>query len=135
MWKCSNCSEGIEDQFDSCWNCGWTQAGQEPTEPFIKKPANETHTLGFIEKWKQGLALGFKIYLVGLVTMLLVPFTIGLVAALCGASTHPYIGIIIASILGVILIPLFIGWLGRALNLENTSNKRIQLIGRSAPKR
>jgi hypothetical protein len=21
-WKCPNCSEGIEEQFTSCWNCG-----------------------------------------------------------------------------------------------------------------
>jgi hypothetical protein len=27
MWTCSQCSEEIEDQFDSCWNCGATQAG------------------------------------------------------------------------------------------------------------
>ena len=22
MWKCKNCKEEVEDQFDVCWNCG-----------------------------------------------------------------------------------------------------------------
>ena len=27
MWKCPNCGEEIEEQFDTCWNCGTTQEG------------------------------------------------------------------------------------------------------------
>ena len=30
MWTCSHCGEKIEDQFDGCWNCGWTKAGEAP---------------------------------------------------------------------------------------------------------
>jgi hypothetical protein len=29
MWKCTKCSEQIEDNFDSCWNCGITKEGQK----------------------------------------------------------------------------------------------------------
>ena len=29
MWKCSNCGESIEDDFDVCWNCGTSQSGEK----------------------------------------------------------------------------------------------------------
>jgi len=32
MWKCSNCSEKSEKNFDSCWNCGYSRKGVPPTE-------------------------------------------------------------------------------------------------------
>lgn len=31
MWKCSNCGESVEENFDLCWNCGTSQAGD--TDP------------------------------------------------------------------------------------------------------
>lgn len=30
MWKCKNCSEQLEDDFDSCWNCGYSRDGIAP---------------------------------------------------------------------------------------------------------
>jgi hypothetical protein len=27
MWKCKNCSEDIESNFDACWNCGYLRKG------------------------------------------------------------------------------------------------------------
>jgi hypothetical protein len=32
MWKCKNCSEQIENNFDSCWKCSYTRDGSPPTE-------------------------------------------------------------------------------------------------------
>lgn len=29
MWKCSNCEELIEDNFDTCWNCGYRKDGTQ----------------------------------------------------------------------------------------------------------
>lgn len=28
MWTCGNCREAIEEQFDSCWNCGASRDGK-----------------------------------------------------------------------------------------------------------
>jgi hypothetical protein len=28
MWSCANCKEVLEDQFDACWNCGYSRAGE-----------------------------------------------------------------------------------------------------------
>ena len=39
MWKCTQCSEMIEDQFDSCWRC----AGQ--AQPTKSLPRQERPTL------------------------------------------------------------------------------------------
>lgn len=27
MWKCKSCSEEIENNFDACWNCGYSRKG------------------------------------------------------------------------------------------------------------
>ena len=32
MWKCKSCSEQIENNFDSCWNCGYSRDGSPPKE-------------------------------------------------------------------------------------------------------
>ena len=29
MWRCSKCSESVEDNFDVCWNCGTSTEGVE----------------------------------------------------------------------------------------------------------
>ncbi len=42
MWNCSHCKEPIDDQFDGCWNCGFTKDGQEPSEPFQKENASKS---------------------------------------------------------------------------------------------
>jgi predicted nucleic-acid-binding Zn-ribbon protein len=28
MWICGNCQEGLDDQFDACWNCGCSREGK-----------------------------------------------------------------------------------------------------------
>ena len=33
MWRCPQCSEGIEEQFTSCWNCGYAKEGEEASVP------------------------------------------------------------------------------------------------------
>ncbi|WP_053956386.1 YbjQ family protein [Inediibacterium massiliense] len=32
MWKCKRCGEDLEDVFDSCWNCGTSNTGEEITD-------------------------------------------------------------------------------------------------------
>lgn len=32
MWKCKNCSEQIENNFDNCWNCSYSRVGLPPKE-------------------------------------------------------------------------------------------------------
>jgi hypothetical protein len=36
MWRCPQCGEGIEDQFTSCWSCGYDQEGGE--DPVVEPP-------------------------------------------------------------------------------------------------
>ena len=33
MWKCSKCTESVEDAFGSCWNCGTHKNGNPPDNP------------------------------------------------------------------------------------------------------
>lgn len=42
MWKCTKCSEEVEDSFDVCWNCGTSKEGVE--NPHFLKPESETRT-------------------------------------------------------------------------------------------
>ncbi len=37
-WSCPNCREIIEDQFDSCWQCGCSRDGELNLE-FLREPA------------------------------------------------------------------------------------------------
>ena len=30
MWKCKHCPEQLEDDFDNCWNCGYSRDGIAP---------------------------------------------------------------------------------------------------------
>lgn len=39
MWTCGNCREVLEDQFDSCWNCGASREGKLNLE-FMREPAS-----------------------------------------------------------------------------------------------
>lgn len=32
LWKCPNCGESIEAEFDLCWNCGTSRDGETPSE-------------------------------------------------------------------------------------------------------
>ena len=41
MWKCSKCSEKVEDGFDVCWNCGTSASGIE--DPSFRR-VDETET-------------------------------------------------------------------------------------------
>ncbi len=49
MWKCSHCDEPIDDQFDTCWNCGTSTDGTEdpgsqrtPDAPIASEPFEES---------------------------------------------------------------------------------------------
>lgn len=58
MWKCGQCGESLEDEFDTCWNCTCergknkipsprTQAGQSITKPMrISPDMEETPPIG-----------------------------------------------------------------------------------------
>ena len=41
MWKCTNCSENVEDNFDICWNCNFDKNGSINTFETIQK--NQIH--------------------------------------------------------------------------------------------
>lgn len=34
MWKCKKCNETVDDEFDSCWNCGTGKDGSPPQDSF-----------------------------------------------------------------------------------------------------
>lgn len=34
MWKCKNCSERIDENFDNCWKCGFSREGAPAAEGF-----------------------------------------------------------------------------------------------------
>ncbi len=40
-WSCPNCREVIEEQFDSCWNCGCSREGKLNLE-FVRPAPNPT---------------------------------------------------------------------------------------------
>lgn len=43
MWKCEQCGEEIEDQFEACWKCTRTEPESPPeTEPLASQPAETT---------------------------------------------------------------------------------------------
>lgn len=37
MWTCKTCSETLEDEFESCWNCGTSRDGDLDPE-FVAEP-------------------------------------------------------------------------------------------------
>ena len=48
MWTCATCHEKLEDQFDSCWNCGTenqrtTKGGRTTSSAEIKSCENQSH--------------------------------------------------------------------------------------------
>ena len=56
MWKCRNCSENVENNFDICWNCNYDKNGsiktfetiqknQEDSKEFIKNNKNSHQNL------------------------------------------------------------------------------------------
>ena len=45
MWKCAQCAEEVEDDFDICWNCGTSIAGEQHPDfaaetEVLEKPAD-----------------------------------------------------------------------------------------------
>ncbi len=41
MWRCPNCGEHHDDQFDSCWKCGTGSAGDSNPDFRVSEPATE----------------------------------------------------------------------------------------------
>lgn len=44
MWRCNNCSESVEDDFDVCWNCGTPAKGGE--DAAVDSPAEKREPRG-----------------------------------------------------------------------------------------
>ena len=44
MWKCQNCNEQVEDNFDVCWNCGTKMDGRidEEFQSVVVDDSDET---------------------------------------------------------------------------------------------
>jgi uncharacterized protein len=38
LWKCSKCSEDIDESFDACWQCGTGRDGAPPPKDFGTEP-------------------------------------------------------------------------------------------------
>jgi uncharacterized membrane protein YvbJ len=61
MWVCTKCKEKIEEQFDSCWNCGKKNTGNE--EKIISKEPESSDVLSEKNKYPSLLFIAnlFKI--------------------------------------------------------------------------
>ncbi len=55
MWACSNCREVIEDQFDACWNCGFSREGKLNLD-FMREPTAPSDDSSLEEKLRQQAA-------------------------------------------------------------------------------
>jgi hypothetical protein len=60
MWRCPNCGEQNEDQFDSCWRCA--KAGPDEGE----QPARQRESWWLFRYWRRGWAILLLTVLVGL---------------------------------------------------------------------
>ena len=40
MWRCPQCGESLEDQFDNCWRCGSANPRPEPSAPPVRHAAS-----------------------------------------------------------------------------------------------
>ena len=51
MWKCKNCNEDIEDDFDICWNCSYDKNGEplNEKEQFFTNEDNFKKTANILE--------------------------------------------------------------------------------------
>jgi len=50
VWKCLNCTEEVEDQFDLCWNCGATSTGRLPTTSLSPEDSEDREQKSFLNK-------------------------------------------------------------------------------------
>lgn len=41
MWKCKHCKESVEDDFEACWNCGYSKEGKPPYDSSLFEEARE----------------------------------------------------------------------------------------------
>ena len=49
-WKCLNCTEEVEDQFDVCWNCETFRAGRLPTTRISTQDTEERKQKAFLNE-------------------------------------------------------------------------------------
>lgn len=67
MWKCEKCGVELEDQFDSCWNCGTGQDAVVPPRSECElRPREGSVVLGFCTFFalvSVFISLGFGFYL------------------------------------------------------------------------
>ena len=42
MWTCKNCNEQLEEQFDTCWNCGYEKESQNKAVNEVKEKENRS---------------------------------------------------------------------------------------------
>jgi hypothetical protein len=50
VWKCLNCTEEVEEQFDLCWNCGATGTGSLPTTSLSAQDLEDREQKSFLNK-------------------------------------------------------------------------------------
>ena len=53
IWKCLNCTEEVEDQFEVCWNCGASRTGSLSTTHSSAEDAEDRERKAFLnEKYR-----------------------------------------------------------------------------------
>lgn len=67
--------------------------------------------------WVQGLSIGIKIFVLGLIIKYIIVFTLGFMTAMCG-SVPVFLSHSLGVALAVFLVPFFIFWLTRILRIE-----------------
>lgn len=50
MWICQNCSEEVEDQFGTCWNCEADMQGALPTKSSSDRDAEDMKRKAFLNE-------------------------------------------------------------------------------------
>lgn len=84
MWKCSNCGESVEDNFDICWNCQTPKDGteiqaevtEEITEDLLEEEVEEEeaevkyHFKTLLGYGKLISGLGWAVVILGIITII-----------------------------------------------------------------
>lgn len=55
-WRCGNCAQEVDDDFEVCWNCEATPDG---IEPLSEHPKVEEHIESFVTCVRCGAAISF----------------------------------------------------------------------------
>jgi hypothetical protein len=103
MWNCQKCGEPIEDQFDTCWNCGTRRDGTPPAQP----PQDASIVSSTTPPTRSGSA-----FVKGGCGCLMVFAVLAFIAVLLGGHAHADVGgvvflFIIGGVIGLIVFSIY----------------------------